>query len=233
MRQELRSHLTFANVVSLLALSVALGGTTYAATGGNFILGQSNSATSTTGLSAGTTGPALRATNTSTGTAASFNVAAGHPPFNVNSGTKVTNLNADKLDGKDATNWKAGDVIRTVGPLPRQGTYTSSGGKLLIMASGSGYRSSANNGGGLIGMLVKVDGTTRVVPQVLTNERDSHKAFVSDYASVSGLPAGSHTISLEAINEGACGTVNEDPGTYCTTTDASDFFNVAVIEVPF
>jgi hypothetical protein len=82
-------------------------------------------------------------------------------------------------------------------------------------------------------MLVKVDGTTRVVPQVLTNERDSHKAFVSDYASVSGLPAGSHTISLEAINEGACGTVNEDPGTYCTTTDASDFFNVAVIEVPF
>jgi hypothetical protein len=103
MRHKLRSHLTFANVVSMLALSVALGGTTYAATGGNFILGQSNSTTSTTGLSAGVTGPALRVTNTSTGTAAGFNVSAGHPPFNVNSGTKVAKLNADLLDGADSS----------------------------------------------------------------------------------------------------------------------------------
>jgi hypothetical protein len=87
----------------MLALSVALGGTTYAATGGNFILGQSNSTTSTTGLSAGVTGPALRVTNTSTGTAAGFNVSAGHPPFNVNSGTKVAKLNADLLDGADSS----------------------------------------------------------------------------------------------------------------------------------
>jgi len=86
-----------------LALSVALGGTTYAATGGNLILGQSNTASSTTALSAGTTGPAFKVTNTSTGTGGSFNVAAGHQPFTVNSGTKVTNLNADKLDGKDST----------------------------------------------------------------------------------------------------------------------------------
>jgi hypothetical protein len=220
------------NVVGYIALFVALGGTTYAATGGNFILGQSNSASSTTSLSAGTTGPVLRATNTSTGTAAGFNVSAGHPPFNVNSGTKVTNLNADKLDGKDATNWKVTNLFETVGPLPRQGTYTSSGGKVLIMASGSGYRSSANNSGGLIGMLVKVDGVVQEVPQVLTNERDSHKAFVTDYATVQ-LPAGPHTISLEAVNESACGTVDEDPGNYCTTTDASDPFNVSVIEVPF
>ena len=84
MHRQLRSHLTFANVVSLLALSVALGGTTYAATGGNFILGQSNTASSTTGLSAGTTGPALRVTNTSTGTAASFNAAVAHPAIAVN-----------------------------------------------------------------------------------------------------------------------------------------------------
>ena len=44
MRHWIGSHLTFANVVSLIALFVALGGTTYAATGGNFILGQSNGA---------------------------------------------------------------------------------------------------------------------------------------------------------------------------------------------
>jgi hypothetical protein len=110
------------NVVGYIALFVALGGTTYATTGGNFILGQPNSASSTTGLSAGTTGPAFRVTNTSTGTGGSFNVASGHPPFTVNSGTKVANLNADKLDGLDSTGFIRGqgrivtiDVVHAAG----------------------------------------------------------------------------------------------------------------------
>jgi hypothetical protein len=68
MRQWIRSHLSFANVVSLTALSIALGGTTYAATGGNFILGQSNTAAAPTQLSSPTTNAngALKVTNTST-----------------------------------------------------------------------------------------------------------------------------------------------------------------------
>ncbi len=71
MRQRLRSHLTFANVCSLVALFVALGGTTYAATGGNFILGQSNTAGTPTQLSSPTTtaAGALKVANTSTTTA--------------------------------------------------------------------------------------------------------------------------------------------------------------------
>ena len=68
MRHWLRSHLTFANTVSLAALFVALGGTTYAATGGNFILGQSNTAAAPTQLSSPTTNAsgALKVQNTST-----------------------------------------------------------------------------------------------------------------------------------------------------------------------
>jgi hypothetical protein len=101
-----------AMVVALVALFVALGGTTYAATGGNFILGNPNSASSTTSLSAPISGKkALQLTNTSTGagaTALGLNVASGHPPFTVNSGTKVANLNADKLDGVDSTGLGAG-----------------------------------------------------------------------------------------------------------------------------
>jgi len=100
---KLRPHLTYANVMATIGLFMVLGGSTYAATGGNFILGQANTATSTTSLSAGTTGPAFKATNTSTGTAGSFNVAAAHPPFSVNTATKVAKLNADTLDGKDST----------------------------------------------------------------------------------------------------------------------------------
>ena len=109
MRQWLRSHLTYANVISTLALFLVVGGgTTLAATGGNFILGQSNSASSTTSLArtGANAGKGLQVSNTSTTTGATalgLNVASGHAPFTVNSGTKVTNLNADKLDGFDST----------------------------------------------------------------------------------------------------------------------------------
>jgi hypothetical protein len=69
MRERLRSHLSFANVTSLVALFVALGGTTYAATGGNFILGQQNSAGTPTRLSSATTDAAgtLKVANTASG----------------------------------------------------------------------------------------------------------------------------------------------------------------------
>jgi hypothetical protein len=71
MRQRLRSHLTFANVVSVTALFIALGGTTYAATGGNFILGKANTAGTPTQLSSPTTNAAgaLKVANTNTTTA--------------------------------------------------------------------------------------------------------------------------------------------------------------------
>jgi hypothetical protein len=122
MRQGLRSHLTFANVVSMIALSVGLGGTTYAATGGNFILGQPNSASSTTSLTRTgvNTGKGLQVTNASTdagATALGLNVASGHSPFTVNSGTKVANLNADRLDGLDSTSFVPNSKVRRVGPI--------------------------------------------------------------------------------------------------------------------
>lgn len=120
MRQKLRSHLSYANVMATAAVFIALGGTTYAATGGNFILGQSNSASSTTALSSGTTGPAFRATNTNTAagaTALGLNVPSGRTPFTVNSGTKVANLNADKLDGLDSTQLVSNSSLRRIGPF--------------------------------------------------------------------------------------------------------------------
>ena len=55
-----------AMVVAVIALFVALAGTTLAATGGNFILGKSNSASTATQLSSGA-GSALKLTNTAGG----------------------------------------------------------------------------------------------------------------------------------------------------------------------
>ena len=116
MRQKLGSgRPSHATVVAYLALFVALGGTTYAATGGNFILGQANTANAPTTLSSGTTGPAFKVSSTTTlagATALGLNVASGHTPFTVNSGTKVTNLNADKLDGLDSTSFISASTLR-------------------------------------------------------------------------------------------------------------------------
>jgi|tagenome__1003787_1003787.scaffolds.fasta_scaffold20951966_2 hypothetical protein len=97
-----------ATAISLLALFVALSGTGYAATGGNFILGQGNTATTRTSLSAAVADRALQVTNNSTAagaTALALNVASGKPPFTVNSKSRVTNLNADLLDGQNASSF--------------------------------------------------------------------------------------------------------------------------------
>ena len=58
--------------VCLPSLFVALGGTTYAATGGNFILGKANTASTQTSLTASPSfaGKALQLTNTNTGAGA-------------------------------------------------------------------------------------------------------------------------------------------------------------------
>ena len=117
MRQWIGSHLTYANVMVTILAFVVLGGMGYAATGGNLILGKPNAASSTSSLSAPVSGKALNLTNTSTGagaTALGLNVASGHAPFTVNSGAKVANLNADKLDGLDSGSFQKNDCQPTV-----------------------------------------------------------------------------------------------------------------------
>jgi hypothetical protein len=124
------------------------------------------------------------------------------------------------------------DLGYGTGPLPFQVPYTSSGGKLLIMVSGSGYRSSTNVNPGRIGMFVLFDNGVSGEVDAFTNELDSHKAFVARSIVLSGVPAGSHTIRLEAKTEGLCGT-SDTVTDFCTTTDDSDYFDIAVIEMPF
>jgi hypothetical protein len=92
----------------MLGLIFGVATSAFGANGGNFILGSlNNTATAITKLT-GTVGggPALQVSNPSTATgstALDLQVATGKAPMKVNSGTKVSNLNADKLDGKDST----------------------------------------------------------------------------------------------------------------------------------
>src|SRR5690242_6807986 len=95
-----RLRVTPSLVISLLALFVAFSCGAYAASGGNFILGQSNSATSKTSLTDKSSWPALQIANTSAkagATALALNAAAGHPPLTTSSTTTAPNLSADLL----------------------------------------------------------------------------------------------------------------------------------------
>lgn len=94
--------------ISLVALLISLGGAGYSATGGNFILGKSNSAGNSTGLSASIKDPTLRIQNKSKrsgATALRLEVGEDRPPMSVNSKRRVANLNADLLDGHEASDF--------------------------------------------------------------------------------------------------------------------------------
>src|SRR4051794_14504611 len=121
--------------VSLLALFVALGGVGYSATGGTFILGQTNTATSQSSLSSATPGKTLVLTNTdpsASSKALALNVPSGHPPFEVNSGVKVASLNADRLDDLHASAFTRFGVTQTGDP------GVGAGGLVDVINTGSG-----------------------------------------------------------------------------------------------
>lgn len=89
-------HPSAAIVISLIALFFAVSGTAVAATGGTFILGKSNTATSVSSL-----------TN-SKGTALSLSATPTSPPLSVSNSTQVPKLNASKLGNIPASGFVQG-----------------------------------------------------------------------------------------------------------------------------
>jgi hypothetical protein len=92
----------------ILAVVLGVASAAFGANNDNFILGVLNSATDTTKLNGNVSGgPALQVSNPNTAAGSrglQVNVAEGKPPILVNpTAGKATNLNADKLDGKDFT----------------------------------------------------------------------------------------------------------------------------------
>jgi hypothetical protein len=91
-----------------LASTAALAGT---GIGGVFNLGRTNTTNASTVLRGSTNGQQLRVANASTGAGATgigIHTAANRPPLAVDSKTKVTNLNADLLDGETSAAFVAG-----------------------------------------------------------------------------------------------------------------------------
>ncbi len=114
-----RATVFLVGLAVVLALVLGLASAALGTTGGNFILGKANGATTVSKLTANIAGPALNLVNNSTAAAATalnITVTSGKAPLKVNAAAgKATNLNSDKLDGKDSSqflgaNGKAADA---------------------------------------------------------------------------------------------------------------------------
>jgi hypothetical protein len=93
-------------------------------------------------------------------------------------------------------------------------TFTSLGGRLKVTFTGTAYAASAAT----IGVNLAIDGVVRGSLNGYTNEGLSHKALHSTTLILSGIAAGTHTITLSA----QAGTI----------TDANDYFSCIVEELP-
>jgi hypothetical protein len=98
-------------VAGAVLCSAAFAATAAGGTGVNpdFALGRSNAVNAVTALSGSTNGTQFHIQNLNTGKSAAglgIKVAAGRPPLIVNSATKVEHLNADFLDGVNASGFQ-------------------------------------------------------------------------------------------------------------------------------
>jgi hypothetical protein len=89
------------STVVLIAASAVAG----TGVGAVFNLGRANTVNAQSTLRGATAGKNLQLTNTGTGSALGLKVAAGRAPLIVNSGVKVGNLNADRLDDLDSSDF--------------------------------------------------------------------------------------------------------------------------------
>jgi hypothetical protein len=106
-------------VVFAVVLGLATAALAGTGVGATFNLGKTNTVNRLSQLVGSTDNAMLRVDNNDAGTGAtalSLQVEPGHAPMRVNSGTAVTNLNADRVDGKDSTDLLPG------GTLPRGST---------------------------------------------------------------------------------------------------------------
>ncbi len=135
MREHRRLHLPSPAVaIATLALALSLGGVASGATGGNFILGKANSASSETRLTSNAANQTLTVQNTAHKPAARFIGGVGAQPFAVGSAKKVVSLNADKLDGLDSTGFiKAGPCAPT-----SSCKGSNAGGAIGVLPGGTG-----------------------------------------------------------------------------------------------
>ncbi len=129
-------------VAVMLAVILGVASTAFGANGDAWRLGRVNAATAITvlGGAAGVDGPMLRLINNDAGTndtALELRVQSGEAPMIVNSDTKVDKLDADSVDGEDATSFTSSDIYKRESAVDA-GTSLGDGTFLKAQACDSG-----------------------------------------------------------------------------------------------
>lgn len=124
-----RGTATMVGFAVMLAVVLGVGTTALAAAPGDpFKLGRTNTIDGITKLIGSASEAMLRINNNGSGPALDLRVEEGEAPMNVNSATRVNDLNADQLDGKDESAFFSGKTyVESV-------TATGSGGGALSIA---------------------------------------------------------------------------------------------------
>lgn len=131
-------------LVAVIVVPVATGGT---GAGSVFNLGRTNSVNKTSTLTGSASTRMLQVTNSSsTGAALQLTTRTSAPPMRVNSSVKVTNLNADKLDGLTSSDFMAAganpnaatlDGIDSTGFMPSSGSIAISANRSAWLVTNS------------------------------------------------------------------------------------------------
>ena len=139
-----RATIFLVGLAVILAVVFGVASAAFAGNGDAWRLGRINVATNITKLGgeAGVNGPMLRLINNDSGTddtALELQVQPGEAPLKINSTARVPGLNADQLDGKDASQFVANSTYRLGQGQERLGTLQS-GGKVLTQSCLPGDR---------------------------------------------------------------------------------------------
>lgn len=203
-----------------LSVVVSLDYMSYAATGDSFLVGMSNSASTTTSLSRTTDGPVL-----------TLNSKAGQPPLTVNRPIKATNLNADMIDGLDssrlATRSKVtaftppgcqalGTVTGSFQKIADLGSFTKVAGDTLAEINFSTVLYTASSTGTGTVFELRVDNTPTTLGRATALTRQPGEFLTAHLQGIfSGLPAGPHTVSIWAKSTlGNATQAMYDPGCF-------------------
>ena len=139
-------------IVGVLVGALAGPTATLAGTGigAVFNLGRTNTVNRTSTLTGSTSSRVLQVTNSGAGTALRLSVKTGVAPLQVNSSTKVVNLNADRLDGLDSSAFVAAGApidASTVGGIGPGGLVQTEAGttQRLLLSRHTEPLSSGNS----------------------------------------------------------------------------------------
>jgi hypothetical protein len=115
--------------------------------------------------------------------------------------------------------WRATHVFdRKAGPLPITEDFTTGGGTLVVLFTGTAFR--ANPGFINLVMFIDKQESTRMWTDLYTNEGNTHKTLPLQFTILSGISAGKHTLTIDKWGTS-------------TQADANDRFYAMVLELPF